>query len=96
MCLARTCLFLRTKAMSHRSAASSGHRQKTVAGGMNLNEEMEKKEMEQVEICEGSWGSCIWFSCLYWSNWLSKVVSENKQLLFYNLTHCLSFFSTYG
>lgn len=43
MCLARTCLFLRTKAMSHRSAASSGHRQKTVAGGMNLNEEMEKK-----------------------------------------------------
>lgn len=42
MCLARTCLFLRTKAMSHRSAASSGHRQKTVAGGMNLNEEMEK------------------------------------------------------
>lgn len=42
MCLARTCLFLRTKAISHRSAASSGHRQKTVAGRMNLNEEMEK------------------------------------------------------
>lgn len=42
MCLARTCLFLHMKAMSHRSAASSGHRQKRVAGGMNLNEEMEK------------------------------------------------------
>lgn len=42
MCLARTCLFLRTKAIFHGSAASSGHRQKTVAGRMNLNEEMEK------------------------------------------------------
>lgn len=40
--LAHTGLFLRTKAVSHRSAASSGHRQKIVGGRINMNEEMEK------------------------------------------------------
>lgn len=42
ICLACTGLFLRTKAISHRSAASSGHRQKIGGGRINLNEEMEK------------------------------------------------------
>lgn len=40
--LAHAGLFLRTKAVSHRSAASSGHRQKIVGGRINMNEEMEK------------------------------------------------------
>lgn len=40
--LAHADLFLRTKAVSHRSAASSGHRQKIVGGRINMNEEMEK------------------------------------------------------
>jgi len=40
--LARTGLLLRTKAISSRSAASSGHRQNIVGGRINLNEEMEK------------------------------------------------------
>lgn len=42
ICLARAGLFLRTKAISHRIAASSGHRQKIVGGRIKLNEEMEK------------------------------------------------------
>lgn len=40
--LAHAGLLLHTKAISHRSAASSGHRQKIVGGRIKLNEEMEK------------------------------------------------------
>lgn len=38
---------LHTKAFSHRSAASSGHRQKTVGGRINLNKEMVKAIISQ-------------------------------------------------
>lgn len=47
ICLARIGLFLHTKAISHRSAASSGHRRKIVGGRINLNEEMEKAVSRQ-------------------------------------------------
>lgn len=40
--MAHTGLLLHIKAVSHRSAAFSAHRQKIVGGRINLNEETEK------------------------------------------------------